>query len=134
MEIIRLLLLDILDFHKQLSQNENTIPAIRDINLIESAVNMPFMTFGGQDLYPTVWDKAAVLAYGLVNNHGFVDGNKRVAMHAMVTFLDLNNHDIQLSNDEIVDIGLSLAEGILSWQILSDYLKGVGHSGSRKEN
>ena len=67
---------DILNFHKLLASDEKlqTNSTIRDIGLLESAVNNPFQTFGGEDLYPKIFDKAAQLAYGLVKNHGFVDG------------------------------------------------------------
>ena len=70
--LIKFLLEDILNFHSQL---EDKSTGVRDLGLIESAVNAPFQTFGGQDLYPTIFDKAAQLAYGLTENHGFVDGN-----------------------------------------------------------
>lgn len=78
--LIKFLLADVLNFHSQL---EGKSAGVRDLGLIESAVNAPFQTFGGQDLYPTIFDKAAQLAYGLTKNHGFVDGNKRAAIHSM---------------------------------------------------
>ena len=83
---IELILNDILKFHSELENNKNfaTDAGIRDLGLLESAVNAPFQTFGGEDLYKTIFDKAAHLAHGLAKNHGFVDGNKRVAIHAML--------------------------------------------------
>ena len=83
---IELILNDILKFHSELENNKNfaTGAGIRDLGLLESAVNAPFQTFGGEDLYKTIFDKAAHLAHGLAKNHGFVDGNKRVAIHAML--------------------------------------------------
>ena len=114
---------DILSFHKLLASDEKTNSAIRDIRLLESAVNNPFQTFGGEDLYPTVFDKAAQLAYGLAKNHGFVDGNKRVAIHAMLVYLDVNNYEIDFSQDEIVKIGMDLAESKLSAENLSELLE-----------
>ncbi len=83
---IELVLNDILKFHSELESNKefSTGAGIRDFGLLESAVNAPFQTFDGQDLYATIFDKAAHLAYGLTKNHGFVDGNKRVAIHAML--------------------------------------------------
>ena len=88
--LIKFLLADILNFHSQL---ENKSAGVRDLGLIESAVNAPFQTFGGQDLYPTIFDKAAQLAYGLTENHGFVDGNKRAAIHSMMVYLLLNDFE-----------------------------------------
>ncbi len=81
--IITFLLDDIMEFHRELENKSVISSGIRDISLLESAINAPFQTFGGSELYPTVEEKAAHLFYGLVKNHGFVDGNKRVAVHTM---------------------------------------------------
>ena len=88
--MITFLLEDIIDFHNDLEQNSIVSAGIRDKSLIESAVNAPFQTFDNMELYPTVEEKAAHLFYGLVKNHGFIDGNKRVAVHAMFIYLSLN--------------------------------------------
>lgn len=118
--LIKFLLDDVLNFHSQL---EETSAGIRDLGLIESAVNAPFQTFGGQDLYPTIFDKAAQLAYGLTENHGFVDGNKRAAIHSMMVYLLLNDFDIIASEDELFNVSMSLAEGKVSSAELSNWLK-----------
>lgn len=118
--LIRFLLDDVLNFHSQL---EETSAGIRDLGLIESAVNAPFQTFGGQDLYPTVFDKVAQLAYGLTENHGFVDGNKRAAIHSMMVYLLLNGFDIIANEDEIFNVSMNLADGKLSSADLSNWLK-----------
>ena len=99
--VIDLIMADILNFHKLLSSDENfkTNSTIRDKNLLESAVNNPFQTFCGEDLYKTIFDKAAQLAYGLAKNHGFVDGNKRVAVHAMLVYLAINDYETDLSQE-----------------------------------
>lgn len=122
---IDLIMEDVLNFHKLLASDEilQTSAAIRDKNLLESAVNNPFQTFGGEDLYPTIFDKAAQLAFGLVKNHGFVDGNKRVAIHAMEVFLAINGHRTDFSQEEIVKIGMDLAVGKLSPKNLSKILE-----------
>ncbi len=87
---------DVLKFHSELEGNKDfaTGAGIRDFGLLESAVNAPFQTFGGEDLYKTIFDKAAHLAHGLAKNHGFVDGNKRVAIHAMLVYLMINDIDL----------------------------------------
>ena len=122
--VIDLIMADILNFHKLLSSDENfnTNSTIRDKNLLESAVNNPFQTFCGEDLYKTIFDKAAQLAYGLTKNHGFVDGNKRVAIHAMLVYLAINDYETDLSQEEIVKIGMDLAENKLSAENLSKIL------------
>jgi len=123
--VIDLIMSDILNFHSLLSEDKNlqTIDGIRDLKLLESAVNNPFQTFGGKDLYPTIFDKAAQLAYGPAKNHGFIDGNKRVAIHAMEVYLLMNGYDTDFSQDEIIQIGFDLAESNLSAEKLSAALK-----------
>ena len=124
-KIINFIMEDILNFHKLLASDENlkTNSTIRDIGLLESAVNNPFQTFGGEDLYPTIFDKAARLAFGLVKNHGFVDGNKRVAIHAMEVYLKVNNCNLKFSQEELVTIGMDLAENKLTSEELSELLE-----------
>ncbi len=123
--IIDFIMEDILNFHKLLASDKElqTNSTIRDIRLLESAVNNPFQTFGGEDLYPTIFNKAAQLAYGLVKNHGFVDGNKRVAIHAMLVYLEVNDYKIDFSQDELIEIGMDLAESKLSAESLSEMLE-----------
>lgn len=118
--LIRFLLADVLNFHSQLEEKGS---GIRDLGLIESAVNAPFQTFGEQDLYPTIFDKAAQIAYGLTKNQGFVDGNKRAAIHSMMVYLLLNDFDIIADEDEIFQVAMSLAAGKMSSAALSDWLR-----------
>lgn len=118
--MIKFLLSDVLNFHAQL---EGKGAGIRDLGLIESAVNAPFQTFCGQDLYPTIFDKAAQLAYGLTENHGFVDGNKRAAIHSMMVYLLLNGFDLTADEDEIFNVSMNLAAGKISSVELSEWLK-----------
>ncbi len=123
--VIDLIMADILNFHKLLASDEKlqTSSIIRDKNLLESAVNNPFQTFGGEDLYKTIFEKAAQLAFGLVKNHGFVDGNKRVAVHAMAVYLFINGYDTNFTQEEIVEIGMNLAESKLTAEELSKILE-----------
>lgn len=118
--LIRFLLEDVLNFHSQLTEKGS---GIRDLGLIESAVNAPFQTFGEQDLYPTVFDKAAQLAYGLTENHGFVDGNKRAAIHSMMVYLILNGFDLIADENELFKVSMSLAAGKISSSELANWLK-----------
>ena len=123
--VIDLIMADVLNFHKLLASDEKlqTSSIIRDKNLLESAVNNPFQTFCGEDLYKTIFDKAAQLAYGLVKNHGFVDGNKRVAVHAMAVYLYINGYDTNFTQAEIVKIGMEMAESKLTAEKLSKMLE-----------
>ena len=116
--MIKLLLNNILRFHEQL----DAAKGIRDLGLIESAVNAPFQTFGGRSLYPSVLDKAARLGFGLTENHGFIDGNKRVALHAMELYLRLNLYRLDCSQGDRVAVMLKIARGEFSAEWLKLWL------------
>ena len=96
---------------------------IRDYAGLESAVAQPEMSFGGEDLYPTVVEKAAALGFSLVMNHPFVDGNKRIGQIAMETTLLLNGYEINASVDEQEAVILSLAAGELSREEFTEWLR-----------
>lgn len=81
----------ILLLHSMLVAQSGGMDGLRDEGLLDAAINMPLQTFGGQELYPTILEKAARLGYGLIRNHPFLDGNKRIGTHAMLIFLDINN-------------------------------------------
>lgn len=81
----------ILLLHSMLVAQSGGMDGLRDEGLLDAAINMPLQTFGGQELYPTILEKAARLGYGLIRNHPFLDGNKRIGAHAMLVFLDINN-------------------------------------------
>ena len=95
---------------------------IRDLGALESAVAQPRMTFGGKELYPTMSEKAAALGYSLIQNHPFVDGNKRTGHAAMELFLVLNGQEIAATEDEQYDIILKIAAGETTREALSIWL------------
>jgi death on curing protein len=86
-------------------------PGIRDVGLLESALAMPRATFSGQDLHPTLHEKAAAYLFHLVKNHPFVDGNKRVGLAVCLVFLALNGKRIRATDDALVDLVLGVARG-----------------------
>lgn len=88
-------------------------PGIRDRGLVESAVAQPRAAFGGQPLYPTLEEKAGALAFSLIKNHAFVDGNKRVGAAALLTFLGRNGYTLRASVDEMESIIMRVAAGEL---------------------
>jgi death on curing protein len=96
---------------------------LRDLAALESAIAQPRMTFGGQDLYPSLTEKAAALCFSLVSNHPFVDGNKRVGHAAMETFLLLNGFEIVGAVEEQERLVLALAAGELSREDLLTWLQ-----------
>jgi len=99
----------ILLLHEQLLAEFGGTAGIRDSGLLDSALAAPFQTFGGQDLYPSIQAKAAQLSFGLVCNHPFVDGNKRIGAHVMLVFLALNGIELDYAQQELIDIILSVA-------------------------
>ena len=107
--------------HSQLIKETGGIDGIRDEGLLDSAVLNPFQSFDGNDLYPTVLEKGARLGYELIQNHAFVDGNKRIGAHAMLVFLALNGFVFSYTQKELTEIVLSVAAGekdyddLLSW-------------------
>jgi death-on-curing protein len=98
-------------------------PGLREPKALDSAVAQPRMTFGGEDLYPTLVDKAAALGFSLVMNHAFIDGNKRIGHAAMDTFLVLNGAEIAASVDEQERVILDLAAGQLGREAFTAWLR-----------
>ena len=111
----------ILLLHSALTAESGGSDGVRDEGLLDSAVNTPFQTFSGQDLYPTVLEKAVRLGFGLIRNHPFIDGNKRIGTHAMLVFLNLNSITLSYEDDELISTILSVAsgemdaDGLLKW-------------------
>ena len=102
---------DIYELHNQLEESFILSSGVRDENLLASAVNTPFQTFMGNDLYPSIYDKAAQLCYGIVKNHPFTDGNKRTALHSMYVYLIINGFDITATQQEVEDLIINVAAG-----------------------
>ena len=109
--MIRLSKSQILLIHDQLISETGGSSGLRDEGMLDSALNAPFQTFGGEDVYPSLQQKAARLCFGLVKNHPFVDGNKRIGAHAMLVFLALNGIELQYTQSELSDVILQLAAG-----------------------
>ena len=111
--MIRLSKPQVLLLHEQLIAQTGGSSALRDEGMLESALNAPFQTFSGEEMYPSLWQKAARLCFGLVKNHPFVDGNKRIGVHVMLVFLALNGIELQYTQTELSDIILQLAASTL---------------------
>ena len=114
---------DIYELHTQLENTFILSPGIRDKNLLASAVNTPFQTFMGNDLYPSIYDKAAQLCYGIANNHPFIDGNKRTALHSMYVYLIINGYDIIATQQDVENLIINVAAGRIHTTELSKWLQ-----------
>lgn len=97
--------------HEQLIKRYGGSHGVRDEGLLESAISAPFQTFDGQELFPTVTEKSVRLCVGLVQNHPFYDGNKRIGALALLTTLDLNNLKLTTTSSELSSVILDLASG-----------------------
>jgi death-on-curing protein len=109
-----LVLSEVLELHRLLVEQSGGSAGIRDLGALQSAVAQPRMTFGGQELYATVQEKAAAICFSLVMNHPFVDANKRVGHAAMETFLVLNGWQLDAPVDDAERVMLGLAAGGLT--------------------
>ncbi len=111
----------VLLLHSSLIEAFGGSDGVRDEGLLESALATPFQTFDGEPVYPSVQSKAAQLGFGLIRNHPFVDGNKRIGAHVMLVFLELNGIELHYNQQELIDIILSVAsgetdrQGLLQW-------------------
>ncbi len=108
----------VLLLHQLITEETGGETGIRDISLLDSALENIYQTFDGQELYPTKQEKGARLGYTLISNHAFVDGNKRIGMYVMLAFLQVNGVHIHPSNDEVVRVGLAVASGKMSCEEL----------------
>ena len=122
--MIKLTKEQILLLHTQLIDTTGGSDGIRDIGLLESALESPFQSYGGEELYPSIQAKAARLCYGLVKNHAMIDGNKRLGCHTMLVFLALNGYEMEYAQKELSDLVLDIAadrkqyDDILHWLLV----------------
>lgn len=120
--MIRLTTKQVISIHSSLIEVTGGTDGVRDMGLLESALETPFQTFDGKDLYPALIQKAARLGHSLVSNHPFVDGNKRIGIHTMLVFLTVNGIEIECTQKELIDVGLSLADGTMDAEKLLIWL------------
>ena len=120
---IQLTVQDIYELHRELEDAFVLSSGVRDKNLLASAVNTPFQTFMGNDLYPSIYDKAAQLCYGLANNHPFTDGNKRTALHSMYVYLIINGFDITATQQDVENMIIGVAAGNMTNTELVQWLQ-----------
>jgi death-on-curing protein len=109
--------------HHLLTAETGGDPNIRDVNLLDSALESAFQTFGGQELYPTTEEKGARIGYSLISNHAFVDGNKRIGMLVMLTFLEVNGIRLSPSVEGVFKTGLAVAAGEMDYEALLDWVR-----------
>lgn len=113
----------VLLLHRILIEQTGGEDGVRDMGLLESALAACDATFDGKELFPAKEEKAARLCTGLVSNHAFVDGNKRIGVYVMLTFLEVNGIRLNATDEELVGIGLSLAQSKMKYEELLAWIK-----------
>lgn len=112
----------VLLLHQIMAEATGGSAGVRDEALLESALENCFATFDGVELYPTKEEKAARLGHSLVSNHAFVDGNKRIGVYIMLSFLESNGIKVYATNDEIIKLGMELADGTMKYEELLQWI------------
>ena len=113
----------VIGLHYEIVSESGGSDGIRDMGLLDSAVNAPFQSFGGYDVYPTIYEKAARLGFGLAQNHAFIDGNKRIAAHALLSFLSINGIEIDCTEFELFSVFYKLASSEITFEDLVKWLR-----------
>jgi len=111
-----------IELHLRIIEQSGGLAGIRDFGMLESALAQPLMTFGGEELYPTLAEKASALGFSLIKNHPFIDGNKRIGHAVMEVFLVLNGYEIDATVDEQERVILSVASGELGRADFTNWL------------
>jgi death-on-curing protein len=112
----------VLLLHQILAEATGGSAGIRDEALLDSALESAYAGFGDKEFYPSKEEKGARLGYALISSHAFVDGNKRIGLYVMLSFLEMNGIPIQCTDDELVDIGLSVAAGSMGYDELLQWV------------
>jgi death-on-curing protein len=116
----------IVAMHDALIAQSGGLDGIRDANILDASINSPFHTFDGQYLYPTLQAMAAHLAFSLIKNHPFLDGNKRIGVLSMLVFLDINDLPVTCNDSELTSLGLGLAGSTITESELIEWI--ISHS------
>lgn len=114
---------EVFALHRRILAESGGTSGVRDLGAIASAISQPKVSAGEQDAYPSLIEKVAALGYSLIRNHGFLDGNKRIAHAAMEVFLVMNDMEIAASIDEQERFISSLAAGEISRESLVGWLR-----------
>ena len=113
----------VLLLHKLIAEETGGSIGVRDEGLLESALEAASSGFRGNEFYPTKEEKGARIGYNLISNHAFVDGNKRIGMYVMLTFLEVNGIHMDCTNDEVAYVGLSVASGNMDYEALLSWVR-----------
>ena len=113
----------VLLLHQLMAEATGGEVGVRDEALLESALENVYATFDGIELYPSKEEKAARLGFSLISNHAFIDGNKRIGIYIMLSFLELNGIRIEATNDEVYSLGMKVADGFADYEYILSWIK-----------
>ena len=109
--------------HQLMAEETGGSVGIRDEGLLDSAIEGIYQTFNGKELYPSKEEKGARLGYSLISNHSFLDGNKRIGMFVMLTFLEVNGIRLECTNEDVAEAGFAVAAGKIGYEDLLEWVK-----------
>ena len=113
----------IIIFHEKIIKASGGSNGVKDIGLVESALNRSEVTFDGEYLYKSIEAKIAVITHSLISNHGFIDGNKRIGVSVMLLLLKLNGIEIVFTQNELIELGLGVASGKLNEKVIESWIR-----------
>ena len=121
--MIRLTEEKVLLLHRTVAEETGGDPGVRELALLGSALESAFATFDGCELYPSVEEKGARIGFSLISNHAFVDGNKRIGMLVLLTFLEVNGRPLHPTCEEVARVGLAVAAGKMDYEELLTWIR-----------
>ena len=113
----------VLLLHQLIAQETGGEVGLRDQTLLDAALAAAFAGLADREFYPSKEEKAAKLGFDLISNHAFLDGNKRIGMYVMLTFLEANGIALEATNDEVAETGLAVAAGQMNYEALLTWVK-----------
>ena len=113
----------VLLLHQLIAQETGGEVGLRDQALLDAALAAAFAGVADREFYPSKEEKAAKLGFDLISNHAFLDGNKRIGMYVMLTFLEANGIGVEADNEEVASVGLAVASGAMKYEALLDWVR-----------
>lgn len=112
----------VLLLHKLMAEATGGSVGVRDEALLDSALESAYAGFGDREFFPSKEEKGARLGFALISNHAFVDGNKRIGVYVMLAFLEMNGIKTQCTDEELIQVGLAVADGSMNYDALLQWV------------
>ena len=112
----------VLLLHQLMAEATGGSVGVRDEALLDSALESAYAGFGDREFFPSKEEKGARLGFALISNHAFVDGNKRIGVYVMLAFLEMNGIKTQCTDEELIQVGLAVADGSMNYDALLQWV------------